>query len=311
MSNRLAMRLHRPRFTGTRTPLVTPRQSAVRLALLGLGSTVLALVAWFSTTQTLAGQQLADAILYGRATADLGILEAATDTLAVTGLTSAAIAALGLAAFAIVRGGIGLAGATLLILAGANLTSYALKGTLERPDLLGVSAYAVGNSFPSGTVTLAASTALAAILVAPRRLRTLTAIGGATMTAAVGVSTIVAGWHRLADVVGAVLIALAWASLVAGFLVLGRGWMPRRTWGWGAGGRIGALVTVVGAAAVIAGAVGIAIVVADQPHLSELIAARAPTPEPFVAGLAVAAGTAFIACVGYVVAMRGVAFERR
>jgi membrane-associated phospholipid phosphatase len=278
---------------------------------LGLTSAALAVVAWASTTQTLVGQQLADAILYGRATADVGVVDAATETLAVASLTSAAMVGLGLAAFALARGGFRLAGAAVAMLAGANLTSLALKGTLERPDLLGGSAYATGNSFPSGTVTLAASIAFAAILVAPRRVRTLTAIGGATVTAVVGVSAIIAGWHRLADVVGAVLVALAWASLLAGLLVLTQGWMPRRTWSSGVGGRTGSIVAVTGAAAVVAGAIGIVMVVADRPHLSELIAARATAPGPFIAALAIVVGTSLIACAGYVVAMRGVAFERR
>jgi membrane-associated phospholipid phosphatase len=257
---------------------------------LGLTSAALAVVAWASTTQTLVGQQLADAILYGRATADVGVVDAATETLAVASLTSAAMVGLGLAAFALARGGFRLAGAAVAMLAGANLTSLALKGTLERPDLLGGSAYATGNSFPSGTVTLAASIAFAAILVAPRRVRTLTAIGGATVTA---------------------VVALAWASLLAGLLVLTQGWMPRRTWSSGVGGRTGSIVAVTGAAAVVAGAIGIVMVVADRPHLSELIAARATAPGPFIAALAIVVGTSLIACAGYVVAMRGVAFERR
>jgi len=311
MSRRFALQLRRPRFTGKWTPWVTPRQSAWRLCGLGLVSAALALVAWAGTTQTLLGQQLGDVILYGRATADLTVLEAATQTLTAASLTSAAIAGLGLATLALARGGFGLAGATVAILVGANLTTLALKGTLERPDLLGESAYAIGNSFPSGTVTLAASTSLAAILVAPRRLRTLTAIGAASMTAAVGVSTIIAGWHRLADVVGAILIALAWASLVAGFAALAQGWMPRRTWAQGVGGPVGSIVAGAGAVAIVAGAIGIAIAVANQPQLAELIAARAPAPGPFMAALAVTVGFSLIACVGYVMAMRGVAFEHR
>jgi membrane-associated phospholipid phosphatase len=276
-----------------------------------LGSAALAAVAWASTTQTLTGQQLGDTILYGRATADLAVLEAANETLALVGLASAAVAALGLTALAFLRGGLGSAVATAGMIGGANVTSLVLKAALPRPDLLGNVAYAAGNSFPSGTVTLVASIMLAAILVAPRRLRTATAFAASAVTAAVGVSTIVAGWHRLGDVAGAVLIALAWACLLTALLVLARGWMPRRTWGRGSGGRMAALASLGGAAAIVVGAAGIAVVALDRPYLSEVIADQAAQPGPFVAALSIAAGISFIACVGYVVAMRGVAIERR
>jgi membrane-associated phospholipid phosphatase len=304
-------RLRRPDFSGKWTPLVSRRQSEWRLLLLAAGSAALAAIAWASTTQTLTGQQLGDTILFGRATADLALVEAANETLALVGLASAAMAALGLAALAFVRGGVGSAVATAVMIGGANVTSLVLKATLPRPDLLGASAYAPGNSFPSGTVTLVASIMLAAILIAPRRLRTPTAVVASIVTAAVGTSTIIAGWHRLGDVAGGVLIALSWSCLVTMLLVLARGWMPRHSWGGGAGGRSASVATLGGAAAILVGAAGIALVTLDRPYLSAAIADRAAQPGPFVAALSIAAGISFIACVGYVVAMRGVAIERR
>jgi membrane-associated phospholipid phosphatase len=295
-------RLRRPDFTGEWTPLVNRRQSEWRLLLLGVSSAALAGVAWASTTQTLTGQQLGDTILFGRTTADLAVVEAANETLALAGL--------GLAVLAFVRGGLGSGVATAGMIGGANLTSLLLKASLPRPDLLGASAYATGNSFPSGTVTLVASIMLAAILVAPRRLRTPGALVASVVTAAVGCSTIVAGWHRLGDVAGAILIALAWSCLVTLLLVLARGWMPRRSWG-GGGGRTASIATLAGAAAVLVGAAGIALVALDRPYLSAAIADHAAQPGPFVAALSIATGLSFIGCVGYVVAMRGVAIERR
>ncbi len=291
--------------------MVTQRQSQWRLFLLGLASAALAVVAWASTTQTVTGQRLGDTILYGRATVDLAILQAANETLAGIGLAFAFMAALGLAALALARGGFGSAVATAGVLAGANLTSLLLKAWLPRPDLLGESGYGAPNSFPSGTVTLVASITLAAILVAPRRLRIPMAVVAATMTAVVGSSTMIAGWHRLGDVVGAVLIALAWTCVLTGMLVLTRGWMPRHTWGGGGGGRVASIATFGGAAAAVAGAAGIAVALSDQPHLSELIADQAAEPGPFIAAISIAVGVSFMACLGYVLAMRGVAIERR
>jgi membrane-associated phospholipid phosphatase len=287
---------------------VTPGQSARRLVLLGVASAALVVPIWAGTTQTLTGQQLADLILYG-ATADPATFRAADEALTAVSLAFAAIAGLGLATIALAHGGFGLALAAVALVAGANLTSLGLKILLERPNLLGDVAYATGNSFPSGTVTLAASIGLASVLVAPRRIRTFLAFVAATLIAAVGVGTMVAGWHRLADVEGAILISLAWASLVTAVLVLTQGWMPRRTWGRGRAGRATTFVGVLGVVAVIAGAVLVTLVVADEPQLSELIAARAPATAPLIAALVIAVGTSLVASAGYVWAMRGVAIE--
>ncbi len=119
----------------------------------------------------------------------------------------------------------------------------------------------------------------------------------------------IAGWHRLADVEGAILISLAWASFVAAILAYGRGWMPRRTWGRGLGGPPMRILGAAGAVAVVAGTIGIAVIGVDPTQLAELVATNAIAPRTFIAALAVAAGTSLVACAGYVWALRGVAFE--
>ncbi|MFH0751273.1 MAG: phosphatase PAP2 family protein [Chloroflexota bacterium] len=309
MTRRYVLRLRRPRFRGIRTPVVTARQSAGRLALLGIGSAALVVFVWAGTTQTLTGQQIADLVLYGRFAADRAVLGAASETLAAVSLPFVAIAVLGLATIAFARGGFGLVIAAVALLGGANFTAQGLEFLLERPNLLGNTAYATGNSFPSGHVALVASLGLAAALVAPRRLRTPVAVAAAILVAAVGASTIAAGWHRLADVAGAILISLAWASLVTAVLVLAQGWIPRRTWGHGLGGRATALAGGAGAVAVIAGAAGIALAIVDPTPFAELIKVGSSASGTFVAALAIAAGTSLIACAAYVWAMRGVALE--
>jgi hypothetical protein len=119
----------------------------------------------------------------------------------------------------------------------------------------------------------------------------------------------IAGWHRLADVEGAIFISLGWASFVTAILVAVRGWMPRRTWRRGVGGPPIRLVGVVGAVAVVAGMIGIVVFGVDPSPLAELVATNAIAPRTFVAALAVAAGTSLVGCAGYVWALRGVAFE--
>lgn len=101
-----------------------------------------------------------------------------------------------------------------LLMAGANLSTQLLKyAVLERPDL-GLGDRVV-NTMPSGHTTAAASCAVALVLVLPRNLRPLAAALGAAYTAGIGVATLIGSWHRPSDVVAAVLVVLAWASLVS------------------------------------------------------------------------------------------------
>ena len=306
---RYRMRLRRSRPRDSRTPVVLPSHSARRLALLGLGAGALVVPIWAWTTQTVEGQRLADLVLYGRAMATPAVMGAASETLATISLASAAVAALGLVSLGLVRGGFGLATATLILIAGANVTTQVLKTLLERPNLLGHDAYATGNSFPSGHVTLVASLGFACILVVPRRLRTPVVILVSIVVAVVGVSTITAGWHRLADVVGAVLIALAWASIVTAALVRAQGWMPRRTWGIGHGGWATRLAGLAGAGVIVAGIISLVVAALEPAPLRDAAAAGGPEPRTFVAALVVTLGSALVAFAAYEWAMRGVALE--
>jgi membrane-associated phospholipid phosphatase len=301
--------LRRPRFRGIRTPVATPRQSAIRLTLLGVLAVILLGPLWYLTTQTEGGQQLADQILYGRVLAAPAVLGAAQDALASVSLAMAVIAAMGLGILAFLRGGIGLLITVTVMIAGANVTAQLLKDQLERPNLLGGAAYAVGNSFPSGHVALVGSIALAAVLVLPRALRTPTSLLAALTIAIVATSTIVAGWHRLADVVGAMLIDLAWASILTALLVAVQGWMPRRTWRRGLGGGATGLATFLGMAAVLAGGLGLAVVLVGPEPINAWLAVG-PAPErTFAAAVTISAGSALLVVAALVWALRGVALE--
>jgi membrane-associated phospholipid phosphatase len=115
-----------------------------------------------------------------------------------------------------------LAAGALVLVAGANITTQVLKTyVFERPDLLALGA---PNSLPSGHTTVAASVALALAVIAPPLLRVPTAVAGTAGSLLVGAATIVAGWHRLSDVVAAVMVSAAWAGLVVAFVVM----RPRR-----------------------------------------------------------------------------------
>ncbi|MFO6452249.1 MULTISPECIES: phosphatase PAP2 family protein [unclassified Aeromicrobium] len=93
---------------------------------------------------------------------------------------------------------------------GANVTTQVLKqGVLERPDL----GYGFHNSLPSGHVTVAASVVAALMLVVPAGARAAVAGLGTFAVGLTGLSTIVAGWHRPADVVAALVVALGWCAV--------------------------------------------------------------------------------------------------
>ena len=99
--------------------------------------------------------------------------------------------------------------AALALVVGANLIGLALKVALAHPryyPILGTEQ--VGDdAYPSGHATSAMSIALAALLVAPARLRVVVAYGAAAYVIAVSTSLVVLGWHFPSDVLGGLLLA--------------------------------------------------------------------------------------------------------
>jgi len=122
---------------------------------------------------------------------------------------------------ALIRRRILLAVAAIVLVAGANLTTQLLKQTTVRPNLgVDLERVSAGNSLPSGHTTLAASIAVALILVLPAQLRALGALVGALYAALAGVATMSAGWHRPSDAVASLLIVGAWAAIAGAILLL-------------------------------------------------------------------------------------------
>jgi membrane-associated phospholipid phosphatase len=111
--------------------------------------------------------------------------------------------------------------AALVLIAGANLTTQALKVVLEHVR------YRVAqegwelpwaNSFPSGHTTAAATIAVALLFVVPARHRLPAAVVGFLLTAGVGISVMVLAWHYPSDVLGALLVVGAWAFAILAVL---------------------------------------------------------------------------------------------
>ena len=105
-----------------------------------------------------------------------------------------------------------LALAAIVLFAGANLTTQAIKKLWEQPvhDLY----QTYGNSWPSGHTTLVATACLALLLVAPGRWRWVVAILGSVATTFMAWATILSGWHRPSDTVAAILVSAIWYVLV-------------------------------------------------------------------------------------------------
>ncbi|HZK05242.1 MAG TPA: phosphatase PAP2 family protein [Actinomycetaceae bacterium] len=132
---------------------------------------------------------------------------------------SAAVAASGLVAASIVRRSISAPVVALVSALAAATTTQILKSVLPRPNL-GISE-ATMNSFPSGHTSVAAAAMLAIVLVASPRWRPVAATLGGAFASLAAAATYILGWHRPADVIGAVLVAGAW-GLIGGWIILAR-----------------------------------------------------------------------------------------
>ncbi len=203
-------------------PARAPRSGATNVGaraaagLVAVVAVVAYAVVWRYFVLSAAGQHLDQAALrgsdYGRGRLwALGepVLDVVSVSFVVLGLGTAM-------GIALLRRRWGLAVQVAFVVIGANISTQLLKKVLlERPNLIG--GWGVGNTLPSGHTTVAASVAVALLLVVPRAARPMVAILGATYTAATGVSTLIGHWHRPSDVVAAVLVVTAWTALALAF----------------------------------------------------------------------------------------------
>lgn len=139
---------------------------------------------------------------------------------------------------ALARGRVRLALAALLVIAAANVTTQLLKHVLLERSVLDVIA---PNSLPSGHTTVVASAVGALLLVSPRVVRLPVVMTGAFAVAITGASTMVAGWHRPADIIAALAVCLGWTAV--GAIVAGGSHRP--VGGVGAGSLAGAAAALV------------------------------------------------------------------
>lgn len=109
----------------------------------------------------------------------------------------------------------GTAGLLGVAVTGASIVGAdSLKEALHRPELASAGSMA-HNSFPSGHVAAAAGLVFALLLALPRQARWWCFVPGAAGVFVVGAATMIAGWHRLSDVIGGILLAAALTCLAA------------------------------------------------------------------------------------------------
>lgn len=137
-------------------------------------------------------------------------------------LGSIAVAVLVLVGIAVVRQRYAAATAAVSLMVGANATTQVFKALGDRAD----HGYLTVESFPSGHATVVVSLVLAALLVTPGPARTSVSLLGSAAITVTAAATLVASWHRPADILGALLVSLVWGTAVLAIWSLVRGGMP-------------------------------------------------------------------------------------
>ncbi len=196
---------------------------AAWLLVLALAQVAALGLVWWIFVRTPHGQVLDASVLQATNVGRAHVEAVVTTMLGAVSLVSLGVATVALAFVAVARRRYRLAAVATLLILGANVTSQVLKHlVIDRPDL-GIPGTNIGapNSMPSGHMTVAASVAVAAVLVLPPRLSSLTALIGTAYVALTGLGTLSAGWHRPSDALAALLIVGAWAA--GGGYVLVRG----------------------------------------------------------------------------------------
>ncbi|MEU5565421.1 phosphatase PAP2 family protein [Micromonospora musae] len=194
--------------------------TAVWLVLFVLVQVAAFLVVWRVAVHTGLGQWVDTVALTGNRIGQDRIDEPVDRILNAMSVVSLLAATIVIGFIALMRGRIALAVTATLLIAGANVTTQLLKYGLTRPDLgIDLERMYAGNSLPSGHTAVAASVAVALVLVLPAKVRPFGAFVGAGYAAAAGVATLSAGWHRPSDAVTAFLVVGVWAAL-AGLVLL-------------------------------------------------------------------------------------------
>lgn len=200
--------------------------SARRLVLLSAAAFAAFLLVYLLAVQTELGQRADEAALTGGRQAPERAQDAASELLHVVSIGSLLAATAFLSALAWVRRRPGLLLIPAAVIGLSLLATEAFKLVIfERPELV-VAPKLLSNSYPSGHTTVAVAIGLAAVLVAPPRLRTVVGFAAAALAGLAGVFVVTADWHRPSDPIGSYLLTL---SVAAACMAALRLWLPAQT----------------------------------------------------------------------------------
>ena len=186
----------------------------VQAGLLAAACATGVLVLWYAFIYTRTGQLMEDAALTGSRIGGHFVDSHARALLSTVSMPAAVALVLLILLLGLWRGSRGRAVWAAVTVVAINASTQLLKHqVLDRPDY-GLSLRWDGaNTLPSGHTAVAASAAVALVLVVGPSLRAVAAWCGALLTAAMGYSTLVCQWHLPADVISAVLLATAWGAV--------------------------------------------------------------------------------------------------
>ncbi|MFU8849373.1 phosphatase PAP2 family protein [Micromonospora sp. SL1-18] len=198
----------------------TRNTTAIRLVVVATAQAIALLLIWRFAVHTPTGQWIDTVALTGNQIGRNRIDGPVNQILNAMSVVSLLMATAVIGFIALIRGRSALAVTATMLIAGANVSTQLLKHLLTRPDFgIDPERAAAGNSLPSGHTTVAASVAVALILVLPPKARVAGAFLGAGYAAAAGVGTLSAGWHRPSDAIAAYLVVGVWTA-IAGLMLL-------------------------------------------------------------------------------------------
>ena len=290
-------------------PDATRRHPVRRLSFVCAAAAAAAAALFVVTVNTTAGQLIGGLILGGRPI-DPATSKGAGQILSVVSGYTVGIGLVIIIAIGLLQERPRLALMATGAVVAANLTTQLLKElVLQRTDLLDRLFYPLPNSYPSGHATAAASLAVGLILVVPPLARPFVTIATAIGVALVAVSTLLLGWHRMADAIGGVSVATAWGAGLAAVLAWRRGIeiVGRRT---AAIGRIsGGMAMAIGLVAVLVGGSLYVLVAVDPLDVLLHLAERGGSPALFLLGVIVTVGACIVALGGLAFALRDIRLD--
>ena len=166
------------------------------------------------------GARVDENALKSQAAWQLGVPDQLGNLLATISISSLMLVALGGVALALWRRRTDIAIAIVVLLVGANLSTQLLKDLLVTAEPFVQSDRPIPGAFPSGHATAAASVALVVVMAVGPALRRWAVTLAVLYAVGVGIATVALGWHYPSDVLGAYMVAGAWAAGVGAVIGL-------------------------------------------------------------------------------------------